>query len=84
MRFNLDSVPAPVRHFIITFLGAALSVLVTAVVAHGGVVGLDWNPLIMSALGNGLVAALGAVGLLSSTPLTGQYGLFARKTDVSE
>ncbi len=79
---SLDSIkswiagwPSPVRHFVAVFLGAVVATVIQAVVAHGGIWGIDWKPVLSSGLDRGLVLAVASVGVLALTPLTSSYGV---------
>ena len=77
----IAKLPAPVRHFVAVFVGAALTVFAEAVRAAGGVTGVDWAHTADVALAGGITAGAVAVGLLAATPLTNAYGIGADKPE---
>ena len=78
----LDRLPAPVRHFVIAFLGSASLVLVSAINDAKGVTSVAWASVLTDALNAGIVAAVSLVGVMYLTPLTRQYGVGANATPV--
>ena len=77
----IAKLPAPVRHFVAVFVGAALTVFAEAVRAAGGVSGVDWLHTADVAVAGGITAGAVAVGLLAATPLTNAYGLGVEKPE---
>lgn len=73
----LDKLPAPVRHFVLVFVGSALTVVVGAVASARGMSGVDWPNVLLDALNAGVVAGVAAVGIAAGTPITTQYGVGA-------
>lgn len=76
-KFSFDKLPSIVQHIVIAFAGAAGFVIVDAISKAGGVIGLNWGHVLISALNAGSVSAAGIAGLLWITPLTHQYGFNA-------
>jgi hypothetical protein len=78
-----DKLPPILRHGLIAFTSAILGDLGSAVVTAGGVQALVWPDAGYHALTAGVVAVVGALGLLSGTSLTRQYGLGSKLAPVS-
>ena len=70
----LDRLPAPVRHFIIVFGGAAATVVLGSIKAHSGFVGIDWVVTAADAVNAGIVSGLAGVGIVAATKLSNAYG----------
>lgn len=80
----LDRLPAPVRHFVLVFFGAAATTLLGVVVAavHGdGLASIQWGTALLDSLGAGIAAGAAAVGVAAGTPIITQYGVGAASTD---
>ncbi len=73
----LDRLPAPARHFVLIFVGSALTVIAGAITSARGVTGLDWPTVLLDALNAGIVAGVAGVGLATVTPFMAQYGIGA-------
>jgi len=70
----IAGLPAPVRHGLAIFVGTLGLAMIVAIQAHGGVVGLDWSAALLGGVDEAAVAAVGALVVLFSTPLTDAYG----------
>ena len=83
--FNLDRLPAWLRHDLLIFWGAVIGVLapdlLSAMQTCSGTLvcigGPDWVTELAKAGSAGLVAVLGIGGALAGTTLTRQYGVGA-------
>jgi hypothetical protein len=71
----LDRLPASVRHFILVFVGAAGSILVSDITAANGVTNVAWVQSLTDALNAGVLASVGVLAAMYLTPMTRQYGI---------
>ena len=78
----LDRLPAPVRHFVIAFVGSASLVIVSAINGASGVTNVAWATVLTDALNAGIVSGVGLIAVMYLTPLTRQYGLGANLAPV--
>lgn len=73
--FNIDKLPAWLRHLLIAFGATASARLVQAVIDADGVTGVDWAATAVTALDTGAVATAVAAVALFGLPVTRQYGV---------
>ena len=74
----LDKLPAQLRHFVLIIGAVFLGPIVKAVIIAQGVTGMHWHSLLVSSANTAIVAGLTSNVLLNLTPLTRQYGAFAK------
>ena len=72
---SLDKLPAPVRHGLMVFFGAASSKVIAAITTANGVTGVDWRTVLEDALNVGATATVSVLLVMYITPLTKQYGV---------
>lgn len=80
---KIANLPAVVRHCLGIFIGAMFTAIAAAIVAAGGVTGVDWVPALWEALDAAVVAAIAGTGVLAATPLTDAYGVGKGETYVN-
>lgn len=71
----LDKLPAPVRHLLIVAGAVFAGSIASAVIAAGGVLGVDWIHTLTSAVDEAALSVASAAAALWFTPLTKQYGV---------